>query len=192
MQTRRPLQVRLVNQLPVVEAGLPLLLAPYADRVVVTRDDSVRADIVLLDPAPHHRFDAPVSPEAAAAVDAAVVLYTCLSPVELAPFLVSESVAGYVHFSAPACELVATLETLVHEPRAVSLAAGELPHGPHGEELSTREWEVLQLIAAGDSNQQIADDLFLSLNTIKTYVRTGYAKIDVTSRSQAVAWVLSR
>ena len=79
----------------------------------------------------------------------------------------------------------------MHEPAAGSHAAGGLPRGPHGEELSTREWEVLQLIAAGDSNQEIADDLFLSMNTIKTYVRTGYAKIDVTSRSQAVAWVLA-
>lgn len=57
-------------------------------------------------------------------------------------------------------------------------------------ELSPREYEVLDLIVDGLSNQEIADHLFLGVNTIKTYVRTAYRKIRVTRRPQAVRWGL--
>ena len=52
--------------------------------------------------------------------------------------------------------------------------------------LSTRELEVLQLMAAGKSNQEIADQLFLSLNTIKTHSSRLFEKMDVKRRTQAV------
>jgi DNA-binding NarL/FixJ family response regulator len=190
METGGPLQVRLVNQLPVVRAGLPVLLAPYADRLVVSPDDAAPADVVLLDPARHHCSEAGPPAPSGPVEGSPVVLYTCQSPVELARLLVSESVAGYLHFSVSPEELVGSLEHLVHAPGAGDHARHATPRVHAGEELSAREWEVLQLIAAGDSNQEIADDLFLSINTIKSYIRSGYAKIDVETRSQAVAWVL--
>lgn len=55
------------------------------------------------------------------------------------------------------------------------------------EPLSERELEVLQLIAAGLNNPQIAEQLFLTLNTVKTHTRNIYGKLDVHSRTQAVA-----
>lgn len=58
------------------------------------------------------------------------------------------------------------------------------------DELSSREREVLALITAGLSNKQIATSMFLSLNTIKTYVRTAYRKMNVDSRTRAVVWAL--
>jgi DNA-binding NarL/FixJ family response regulator len=57
-----------------------------------------------------------------------------------------------------------------------------------GQDLSPREGQVLQLIAHGMSNQQIAEQLSLSINSIKTYIRSAYTKIGVTSRAQGVAW----
>ena len=53
-------------------------------------------------------------------------------------------------------------------------------------ELSKRELEVLQLMAEGLSNQEIANRLFLSLNTIKTHSLRLFAKLDVERRTQAV------
>ena len=42
----------------------------------------------------------------------------------------------------------------------------------------------------GHSNQEIADALFLSINSVKTYIRSTYRKIDVTSRGQAIVWAI--
>ena len=52
--------------------------------------------------------------------------------------------------------------------------------------LSRREWEVLVLIAEGLSNQEIADKLFVSLNTVKTHSSNLFGKLDVKRRTQAV------
>ena len=52
--------------------------------------------------------------------------------------------------------------------------------------LSARELEVLQLIADGLSNQQIAGRLFVSVNTIKTHVSNLFVKMDVQRRTQAI------
>lgn len=53
--------------------------------------------------------------------------------------------------------------------------------------LSAREHEVLALLAAGASNQQIADQLVISLNTAKRHVKHLLAKLAATNRTQAVA-----
>jgi DNA-binding NarL/FixJ family response regulator len=52
--------------------------------------------------------------------------------------------------------------------------------------LSRRELEVLQLMAQGLSNQEIADKLFVSLNTIKTHSAQLFEKMEVKRRTQAV------
>ena len=52
--------------------------------------------------------------------------------------------------------------------------------------ISKREYEVLELIAAGLSNQEIADKLFVSLNTIKTHSSNLFIKLDVKRRTQAI------
>jgi len=52
--------------------------------------------------------------------------------------------------------------------------------------LSGREQEVLQLIAEGLSNQEIADRLFVSLNTVKTHCSRIFEKLDVRRRTQAI------
>lgn len=56
--------------------------------------------------------------------------------------------------------------------------------------LSGREAEILTSVARGLSNDEIADLHLLSINTVKTYIRSAYAKIGVHTRSQAVLWVL--
>jgi LuxR family maltose regulon positive regulatory protein len=55
------------------------------------------------------------------------------------------------------------------------------------EPLSAREWDVLQLVAEGLSNQQIAEHLVLSLHTVKLHVKHLLAKLGATNRTQAVA-----
>lgn len=52
--------------------------------------------------------------------------------------------------------------------------------------LSNRELEVLELLAQGYSNQEVADVLFVSLNTTKTHISNIYTKLNVKRRTQAV------
>jgi DNA-binding NarL/FixJ family response regulator len=56
--------------------------------------------------------------------------------------------------------------------------------------LSPRESQLLQLVVLGHSNQEIADELYLSINSVKTYIRTTYRKIGVASRGQAILWAV--
>ncbi len=52
--------------------------------------------------------------------------------------------------------------------------------------LSKREVQVLELLAQGLSNQEIADKLFVSLNTAKTHISNIYSKLNVQRRTQAI------
>ncbi|HWQ83033.1 MAG TPA: response regulator transcription factor, partial [Anaerolineales bacterium] len=53
--------------------------------------------------------------------------------------------------------------------------------------LSQRELEVLRLVADGRTNQEIADQLFISLNTVKTHVRHIFQCLDARNRAEAIA-----
>jgi ATP/maltotriose-dependent transcriptional regulator MalT len=72
------------------------------------------------------------------------------------------------------------LSELGMEPQASTPGTVENP-------LSQRELEVLQLIALGSSNLEIADRLFISLHTVKTHARRIHSKLGVERRTQAVA-----
>lgn len=56
------------------------------------------------------------------------------------------------------------------------------------EELTEREMEVLKLIAEGKTNQDIADELFIALKTVKTHVSNILSKLQVQDRTQAVIY----
>lgn len=56
-------------------------------------------------------------------------------------------------------------------------------------ELSEREREVLALLAEGKRNREIADDLFVGTETIKSHLKSIYRKLDVTCRAEAIVAV---
>lgn len=70
--------------------------------------------------------------------------------------------------------------------RLATLQAGTTSSSALVDPLSEREIEVLQLIASGLKNREIAERLYLSLNTIKVHTRNIYGKMGVNNRTQAV------
>ncbi|UQW96118.1 response regulator transcription factor [Rummeliibacillus sp. G93] len=62
---------------------------------------------------------------------------------------------------------------------------------PLHEELTEREHEVLLLIAQGKTNQDIADELFIALKTVKTHVSNILSKLEVQDRTQAVVYAFN-
>jgi len=65
--------------------------------------------------------------------------------------------------------------------------AAKLAERISGAALSRREMEVLEGMAAGKSNKEIGGDLFISDGTVKTHVRSIFTKLDVVSRTEAIA-----
>jgi DNA-binding NarL/FixJ family response regulator len=72
------------------------------------------------------------------------------------------------------------------------LLAAKLAERVSGETLSAREVEVLRRMAAGKSNKEIGAELFISEGTVKTHVKSIFAKLDVVSRTEAVATATRR
>ena len=70
--------------------------------------------------------------------------------------------------------------------------AAKLAERISGEALSAREIEVLQRIAAGKSNKEIGTELFISEGTVKSHVKSIFAKLNVISRTEAVATATRR
>jgi two-component system, NarL family, response regulator LiaR len=96
---------------------------------------------------------------------------------------------GCLSKSLSAAELIDALRRI---GRGEVVVRGVTEVAPAVEEagLTTRETEVLALIASGASNQQIARLVRVSPNTVKSYVRAAYRKIGVDSRSRAVLWAV--
>lgn len=96
---------------------------------------------------------------------------------QVAPY--TSASRGYLQSLQAAC-----LSTRI-EP-ASSAQSGPETHQPLVDPLSKREQEVLTLLATGLSNQQIADQLVISLNTAKRHVKHILAKLAATNRTGAV------
>lgn len=204
-----PIRVALVDDCQLVTAGLSQMLANYARRVEVTAIDSAevrqRVDIALLDgfahPGPAH--PGPARPGSTGRSRSAVlerlvrhpligrtVIFTWNAQPALVERAIREGASGVLSKTLPARALVDALEQ-VHQGRIVITPAprpAESPALGGSEGLSARESEVLGLITRGLSNAEIAKGMYLSPNSVKSYIRSAYRKIGVIRRSQAVAW----
>jgi DNA-binding NarL/FixJ family response regulator len=196
----RPVSIALVDDYDVVLKGLAHMFDDYRDRIVVAEIDanatlSDEIDIVLYDSfaqpeSDHHEIAELVrNPRATH-----VVVYTWNFQPELVDDARRQGVHGYLSKALPARELVEALERiqagelLFHQAplRAASAAALDWPGKREG--ITDRESEILALITQGKSNQEVAALTYLSPNTVKSYIRSIYRKIQVQSRTQAVIW----
>jgi DNA-binding NarL/FixJ family response regulator len=195
-----PITVALVDDYDVVVMGVANMLDRYRDRVIIAELDSTMpvddpVDIVLYD-----SFAQPESDHDEIAALVAnprarrVVVYTWNFHSDLIASAQQHGAHGYLSKTLPARDLVAALEavhageTVISDvpPRARSAVGLDWPG--RGEGLSDRESEILALITQGMSNADVARLTYLSPNTVNSYIRAIYRKIDVGSRTQAVLW----
>jgi DNA-binding NarL/FixJ family response regulator len=193
-----PVRLALSNDYEVVLRGLAAMLAEHQDRVQVvelTLEPRITAevDVILYDTFGRLPDGDAKLRQVVRENRARVLVYSWDAYPEDAAR--AAGAAGYLHKGVPAEQLVDAVVS-AHEGRPVTATGtgpddGEMPQWPgqeHG--LSAREAEMLTFLARGYTNKEIGDRSYLSINTVKTYLRTGYAKIGANSRSQAVAWAI--
>jgi DNA-binding NarL/FixJ family response regulator len=101
--------------------------------------------------------------------------------------------SGYLLKHANADELLSGIRAAAAgdaplDPKAARVMLDAQRASPNRPDLTARELEVLQLIAAGDANKQIARKLGITERTVKSHLTNIFAAIDVTSRTQAALW----
>ncbi|MGI8458428.1 MAG: response regulator transcription factor [Propionibacteriaceae bacterium] len=195
-----PVTVALVDDYDVVLLGVANILDRYRDRVLIAEIDTNKplqdtVDIVLYDSfaqpeSDHHEIGVLVANPHARRV----VVYTWTFRPDLIEQARQQGVRGYLSKSLPARDLVSALEAVHAGEIVVSDPPGRvhtntgLDWPGRGEGLTDRESEILALITQGLDNAEVAARTYLSPNTVKSYIRSIYRKINVPSRTRAVLW----
>jgi len=197
------IRVVLVDDHPIVRQGLRSILDPDPRFEVVGEatngEDALplvaeqRPDVVLLDlklgdmsgvEVCHKMIEA--SPETA------VLVLTAFIDWHLVHACLRAGASGYLVKDAENLRLREQLLTVTRghtalDPRAADVLANHVRRaGPPPELLTAREMEVLRLIARGLTNREIGEQLYLSENTVKGYVKEILAKLGVRNRVEAV------
>ena len=193
----RPIRLAIVDDYAVVIAGVASLLAVERIDVVETGASLPvisDVDIVLYDTFGQVQGDGLDLEDFVRDSRAKVVIYSWNLQPELVDRAVESGASGYLSKVLTGAEIVAALERIMAGETVVVSGshetsvdgAGDWPGRSVG--LSPREAEVMALITQGLSNQEIADRAYLSINSVKTYIRSAYRKAGVQRRSQAVLW----
>ncbi len=209
MSEPKPIRVTLVDDHAVVRSGLSAFLAAYDDfelvgeaangNEAVALCQAVQPDVVLMDL---------VMPEmdGAAATEIIrrrwpniqVVALTSFKEEDLVTKALQAGAIGYLLKDATADELVRAIRaardgrpTLAPEAaQALIHASRQVEEPDPGNGLTAREQQVLELMVAGRSNPEIAQQLVVSRSTAKFHVSSILSKMGVSSRTEAVAVAL--
>ncbi|MBY0223747.1 response regulator transcription factor [Sporosarcina aquimarina] len=205
------IRVLLVDDHEMVRIGVSTYLQMQPDIEVIGEAENgqeavvkaleLRPDIILMD------MVMPVmnGAEATAAIiakwpEAKVIIVTSfLDDDKLYPALEAGAVSYILKTSNAKRVADAIRETMqgqtVLEPEVTSKMMNKMRSGQTHElheELTDRELEVLLLLAKGKSNQEIADELFIALKTVKTHVSNILSKLEVQDRTQAVIYAFQK
>jgi DNA-binding NarL/FixJ family response regulator len=124
--------------------------------------------------------------------DSAVLIFTAYSERSLLSRGLDSGAKGYVLKEAPHETLLRAIEKVANGEGYVdpALMPAFLTGKGKDDMLTTREREILQLLADGMSNADVATKLFISQETVKSHVRHILAKLEADTRTQAVAIAL--
>ena len=198
------IRVLLVDDHPVVRSGLAGLLGGEADIDVVGEADDgaqgvalaaqLRPDLVLMDLRMPGMDGATATAAITAAGTARVLVLTTYDTDADILRAVEAGATGYLLKDTPREQLVDAVraaargETVLAPP----LAAKLMRQVRGGDQLTPRELEVLQLVAQGRSNPEIARELFIGEATVKTHLLHVFDKLGVDDRTRAVTVALER
>jgi two-component system, NarL family, response regulator LiaR len=188
------IRLAIVNDYALVVAGVGALLTnEHIEVVKAPLPDFTDVDIVLIDPnGPGCGWPVEVA-NGGRGCAAKVVAYSWRLSPELIDAALTGGAVGCLSKTLTGSEIAAALKRIAggeilvlakgteNRPTATDYAL---------ERLSPREAEVMALIAQGSSNIQIADRLYVSINSVKAYIRSAYRKIGVERRTQAMLWGL--
>jgi DNA-binding NarL/FixJ family response regulator len=194
----RPIKVALVNDYEIILRGLHSMLTPFADRIEVVEHETSgtpqhHADVALFDTFASRRdaLDRARDMIAEGKVKH-VVLYTFDATEEFLTIARDVGVSGVVLKSATGDVLATAIERVVAGERVGLDSVVRATRSRTSKDLSPREQEVLALLALGRTNAEIGEQLFLSVDTVKTYVRRVFAKLGVNNRTQAAMHAAER
>jgi len=193
------IRVALVDDYEVVLRGLAHMFDQYPEICVVEIDANEPVtsdvDIALYDTFAQAEADrAELEALVASPHVGAVAVYTWAFATELVDAALAKGARGYLSKTLQASELVDALvridagEIVVSAEPSRSRSTSVQDWPGREEALTEREAEVIALITQGRSNREIAELMYLSPNSIKTYIRSSYRKMGVSSRTQAVLW----
>ena len=196
------IRLLLADDHPVVRAGLRALLGAEPDLRVVfeagTAEEAVAlaaagdVDVVLMDlqfGGAMQGAEATRRVRAVAGAPRVLILTNYDTDADILG-AIEAGASGYLLKDAPPAELIAAVRAAAAGQSALAPAIvtrlADRSRVPEGR-LSPREVEVLGLVAAGRSNRQIGQDLFLSEATVKSHLVHIFGKLGVSSRTSAVA-----
>jgi len=191
-------RVAVSSPIAIVRAGLVALLESGGDRtrvVPLPRPGEVvgvgSAQVVLYDAIGLQQGDAPDLTFLLTRTPARVLVVSRDLRPDLASRALRQGAHGYVPMTVGPAALLDAVEGALgrSDRRATERAEREARLG-RDVGLTPREVEVLTLITQGMGNAEIAAATYLSINSVKTYVRGAYRRIGVHNRSQAVIWCL--
>lgn len=190
---RRQIKVAIMEDSELVVHGLRAMLEPHSAVVSLVhhRADGPAplCDLTLYEP---HRRTPGMRPAPQRFPTRMVAFGWDCSP-EAVSTEMSRGAAGFVSKWVPARRLVWDLLKIAEGRVVVDDWTGQAETQKAAAEkwpLTQRETEVLSMIAAGKANREIAEETNLSINSVKSYIRGAYSKIEVSSRSQAVLWAI--
>jgi len=191
---------RRVNCVPEMFPMMPGMLQCLQARIELARGDDVKAAETVRSIRNNNGDTLPFGLDIYSRLLDSVLSWRQKGPAVAQKILLTAiSMAGEEHYISPFAELKGELQELLEKtwPQLPDTpfagAIGRLygltdmkEQAPLAEPISDREQGVLELIAQGLSNQDIADRLHISLHTVKTHARRINAKLEVKSRTQAI------
>jgi DNA-binding NarL/FixJ family response regulator len=196
------IRLLLADDHPVVRAGIRALLESEHDLLVVreaaTAEDAVRAagagdvDLVLMDlqfPGSMQGAEATRRIRSLERAPRVLVLTNYDTDADILG-AIEAGASGYLLKDAPPGELVAAIRAAAAGESALAPAVAsrlDASQRSADQRLTVREAEVLQLVAAGSTNREIGQALFLSEATVKSHLVHIFTKLGVGSRTAAVA-----